>query len=90
MREEKIQLAKGRTASSIEEACLRAGLSISMKGSLKQLPVNTHWHFKLGKDRGVLELTFLPDSDELIFSVHDNRKGEWQDDMITRLREVLG
>ena len=83
-------MAKGSTASSIEEACLQAGLSLSMKGSLKQLPVNTHWHFKLGKERGVLELTFFPDSYELIFSVHDNRKGEWQDSVITRLREMLG
>lgn len=90
MQEIKVNLLRETSIAHIEEVCLQAGLTLRMKGRLKQLPHNMHWHFKLGKEKGVLELTFLPEKHELIFSVHDNRKGHWQEAMIARLCKALG
>ncbi len=87
MEDVRLTLAAAYTAKQIEAICLRAGLTLSMKGSLKQLSQNTHWHFKYGKQKGVLELTFLPNSGELILSVHANRKADWQMDIIEALKK---
>jgi hypothetical protein len=45
---------------AVESACAAEGLRLTLKGTLKQYPGCTHWHYQRGKDRGTLEITFWP------------------------------
>lgn len=57
----------------IERICLKEGLWISLKNTLRQYPGSVHWHFKqAGGNAGVLEITLWPDQNRLWLSVHDS------------------
>lgn len=73
----------------IEQVCANAGLQQTMKGSLKSIPVNTHWHFKKGKEKGILEITLYHHSGEVVLLVHDNRKGDWIPEVVQFLKTQL-
>ncbi len=77
------------SSDSIEKACNSAGLELTMKGSLKSLPDNEHWHFKKVKQKGVLEITLLAQTNRLILSCKKNRSGEWMDGSIVELSQAL-
>ena len=52
------QLDNGGSVSTIEHVCLAESLTLTQRGTLASYPGCTHWHFKQGKARGVLELTW--------------------------------
>ncbi len=77
------------TERIIEENCAQLGLKLTIKGSLKTMPANTHWHYKYGKQTGVLEVTLLNNNTQVILSVHTNRMGNWQHEMLKKLEAML-
>jgi hypothetical protein len=66
----------------IEDTCYKYNLNLTMKDRLSSLEDNIHWHFKSRKRKGVLEITRLERSGEIIFSVHKNRNGGWESEII--------
>lgn len=84
-----IELKQPLTERIIEENCAQLGLKLTMKGSLKTMPANTHWHYKYGKQTGVLEVTLLNNNTQVILSVHTNRMGNWLQDVIKQLQTKL-
>ena len=73
----------------IEKFCAKTDLRLTMKGSLKTLPPNIHWHFKKGAQKGVLEITLLKENGKLIFFVHKNRKGGWERQATIELKVLI-
>ena len=69
----------------IEKTCVQLLLTQTMKGSLKSIAANTHWHYKSGKEKGVLEITLMKATREIILNVHENRKGDWQEKTMKQL-----
>lgn len=84
-----IKPAKVVSSEQIEALCLEAGLLQTMRGSLKSMPANMHWHFKKGKEKGVLEITLLHQTGEIILAVHQNRRGGWVEEVMAALKAQL-
>jgi hypothetical protein len=78
------------TDAEVEKTCGALGLECTMRGALKSLPDNVHWHFKKGKLPGVLEITLLLKEHKLILNCKKNRQGEWVGDVVEGLRRRLG
>ncbi|MFN8286394.1 MAG: hypothetical protein U0V74_06565 [Chitinophagales bacterium] len=77
------------TEARIDKLCEKLGLAVTMKGILKSIGPNKHWHLKKGKAKGVLEITLMLESGEIILSVHDNRKGDWEEDMMKQVKKAM-
>ena len=74
---------------ALETMCAALGLQLTMKGELKSQKNNTHWHYKNGKEKGVLEVTLLHHDGTIILSVHDNRVGNWTEEAMSSLKNRL-
>ena len=70
--------------SFIETLCQQLDLTLTMKTSLKTLPPNIHWHFKKGKEKGVLEITLFTGTGKVEFANKKNRGGEWIDEVVKK------
>jgi hypothetical protein len=57
-----------------------------MKGTLANYPGCVHWHYKKGKARGTLEITWWERENRLWFKVAKGRTGDWIEGSITRLK----
>ena len=79
----------GPADRDIERACASLGLMRTMRTSLKTLPANTHWHYKRGKENGVMEITLLHDTGSVTISYADGRYAQWIDKAIDALKIVL-
>ena len=64
-------------------------LMVIMKGSLKSLPKNIHWHLKKGRENGVLEITLITATREVILSCKINRTAVWIPGAMRELKEKL-
>lgn len=53
------------------------GLGVALKRASRTRLGSTHWHLVRGRGSGTLEITWLDRDDLIIFSVHDNRRGNW-------------
>ena len=73
----------------LEKFFFGLGLTITMKGALKSIPENVHWHLKLAKEKGVCEVTMLK-SGELIINCKKNRKAEWINDVAQKMQAEFG
>jgi hypothetical protein len=82
----KIHPTKKISALQIETNCSGLGLSLTMKTSLKTMNKNFHWHYKKSKLKGVLEITLLPLTNEIILSCKKNREAEWMTEVCDILR----
>lgn len=82
MTELSIKPKKKITNAGIEKICGEMGLVVTMKASLKSIAENTHWHFKREKQKGTLEITLMHGTGEVILSVHENRRGGWEEGVI--------
>ncbi len=74
---------------ALETICAALGLQLTMKGELKSQKNNTHWHYKKGQEKGVLEVTLLHQDGTIILSVHDNRAGNWTEEAISSLKNRI-
>jgi hypothetical protein len=73
----------------IEDICALHGLQVAMKGSQSTFPGSIHWHYKLERQKGTLELTLFPAHRRLWAKVAEGRKAPWIDLELPRLqREV--
>ena len=61
----------------VEKLCGKHKLEVSMKTTLKGLPPNIHWHYKQGKEKGVLEITIIFSTNEIILACKKNRESAW-------------
>ncbi|HEX9840420.1 MAG TPA: hypothetical protein VGA72_13805 [Anaerolineales bacterium] len=73
----------------VEHICVANGLTCTMKGTLAGYPGCVHWHFRKGKQKGLLEITWWELERRLWFKVAQNRKGEWIEDGILLLKEQI-
>ncbi len=78
-----------RAVQLVEDLCASEGLSVTMRGSLKKYPTSLHWHFKKGRDKGTLEITFWRKAGRLWFSVDRGRTAGWIAGSVQRLRVKL-
>ena len=81
--------AKKVSAMEVEQACSALGFQLTMKGSLKSLSSNLHWHYKMAKQPGVLEITLMLSENKLILNCKKNRMGEWICKAVGELKHAL-
>jgi hypothetical protein len=93
MLEVELQIPKGiesRTVTgSVEEVCASNELTCALKGTLASYPGSIHWHFKQGKQRGTLEITWWESEHRLWFKVASGRTREWILKSIPQLKEQI-
>lgn len=98
MAEIEIDLPGPLDANAVVAAVERAGtneaLHVTLKTTLKKYSGCTHWHFKKNEERGVLEVTWWPDSEgykssRLWLSAHNNRQADWMSELIPRLKREI-
>ena len=70
----------------VAQSCAGEGLTLTLKGTLKQYPNCLHWHYKKGKEPGTLEITWWEQENRLWFKVSAGRRGEWIEETIARLK----
>jgi hypothetical protein len=68
----------GAIVKAVEAAATSLGLRIALRISTRTYPGSIHWHFKkLGEPRGMLELTYWPETKRLWAKVHRGRRAKW-------------
>jgi hypothetical protein len=82
-------LAFEKIEEIIEACCAAEGLNLTLKGTLAKYPGSTHRHFKKGRKRGTLEITFWPQQHRLWFKVSADRTGEWIEETVARLQSAM-
>jgi len=80
------QFSVSHCEQAIEKAAAEHDLLVTLKDTLKQYPGCIHWHFKRGKERGVLEITLWPQESRAWISVHTNRRADWIEELIPPLK----
>ena len=73
----------------VEAECARAGLRLTLKGTLAAYPGCVHWHFKRGLERGALEITFWKTEQRLWFKAAAGRTARWMDEALPKLRRAI-
>ncbi|WP_181350418.1 hypothetical protein [Thalassobacillus sp. CUG 92003] len=73
----------------IEQLTTEAGLTMSQRTTLSSKKGSYHWHFKKGKEKGVLEITYWPKHHRLWLDIHDNRRAPWNIEAIKELAVVF-
>jgi hypothetical protein len=63
--------------AAIDRAIVEAGLSVSLRATLKSFPGSVHWHAKSGRASGTLEVTLWPREHRAWFTIQDGRKASW-------------
>ncbi len=73
----------------IEELIERFALTITQRTTLSTKKGCYHWHTKKERQKGVLEITYWPKHGRLWLEIADNRKAEWNIELIAELAEEL-
>ena len=73
----------------VEQVCSSDGLACARKGTLAGYSGCIHWHFKLGTQKGTLEITWWETKNRLWFKVAKGRTGDWMDGNIARLKRKI-
>jgi hypothetical protein len=93
MVEVELQIPKGVASKTVqrivEEVCASNELTCALKGTLVGYPGSIHWHFKQGKQRGTLEITWWESEHRLWFKVASGRTSEWVLKSIPQLKEQI-
>ncbi len=74
---------------AIGEVCEELGLRVGIRSTLAGHRDSLHWHLKREKERGTLEVSFVPEPTRLWLAVHKNREGAWIDDAVARFAVLL-
>ena len=74
---------------AVERVCLAHNLNCTLKGTLRQYPGSVHWHFKKGKQKGTLEITWWESKNHLWFKVADRRTGKWIEDSMPQIKKEI-
>ncbi len=78
---EKTYSQQNITTNAIRKFAEQRNLQCSLASTLKTKDENQHFHFKMKKEKGVLEVTLF--ADEIQLHVHENRRGNWVENEIT-------
>ena len=73
----------------VEQVCNANGLTHTLKGTLASYPGCVHWHFKMSKQKGTLEITWWEDENRLWFKVAKGRTGAWIDEALPKLKKQI-
>ena len=73
----------------VERACDSHHLICARKGTLASYPGCIHWHFKMDKQKGILEITWWETENRLWFKVAKGRIGDWMTESITTLKKKI-
>jgi hypothetical protein len=73
----------------VEATVVALGLLVTMKGTLKAYPGCTHWHCKLGREPGTLEITLWPKAGRVWLTIHPGRRAAWMNGLVPTLRRAL-
>jgi len=73
--------------NSVEGVCLQHQLSCTLKGTLAKYPGSIHWHFKAGKQKGTLEITWWENKNRLWCKVAEGRTGKWIEENLPQIIE---
>jgi hypothetical protein len=88
-----IRVPAGNASDKIVEAIDRAvtdqGLIVTLRGGLKSYPGCTHWHLKLDRERGTLEITWWPQHRKLWFTIQAGRSAAWIEKMAPQLKKEI-
>jgi hypothetical protein len=74
---------------NVEYVCTSNSLTCKLKGTLASYPGSIHWHFKRGKQKGTLEITWWESEHCLWFKVASGRKSRWIEESIPVLKEQI-
>ncbi|QHE51037.1 hypothetical protein [Pontibacillus sp. HMF3514] len=69
----------------IEQTFDQYGLTMTHRTTLSTKKGCYHWHFKKGKEKGVLEITYWPKKHQLLLEIHENRRAPWNEKAIESL-----
>ena len=75
--------------AAIDEAILAAGLTVTMRTSLKKYPGFVHWHARNGRESGTLEITLWPKEHRAWFSIQSGRTASWIGDTLEALSVAI-
>lgn len=73
----------------VEKVCSLHSLICVVKGTLASYPGCIHWHYKQGKQKGILEITWWESESRLWFKVAKGRTGEWIDEVLPKLKQEI-
>ena len=73
----------------VEQVCSANGLICVARGTLVRYPGCIHWHYKQGKQKGTLEITWWESENRLWFKVAKVRIGEWMDEALPKLKQEI-
>ena len=73
----------------VEQVCHANGLTQVSKGTLASYPRCIHWHFKMDKQKGTLEITWWESKNRLWFKVADGRVSDWINESMRKLKKQI-
>lgn len=73
----------------VDGAITAAGLTTSMRNTLRKYPGCIHWQLNNGNRAGSLELTFWPKEGRAWFTLPEGRRADWIDGKIEEIRKAL-
>ncbi len=76
-------------SARVARAVAHADLKIASITSLVTHRGSVHWHIVKPGEKGTLELTFVPPTNELWFAIHENRRAAWMAGKISALKKNL-
>jgi hypothetical protein len=76
-------------AQAIDDAIVQAGLSTTLRGSLKKYPGCIHWHARNGRESGTLEITLWPQQHRAWFTIQDGRAAPWIEAKMKLIQELV-
>ncbi len=76
-------------AKEIDDSIQQFNLTISLKTTLSTKKGSIHWHLKQEKKKGVLEVTYWPKKQQIWLEIHDNRRYEWNVNVIAPLANAI-
>ena len=74
---------------AIEDVIREFELDVAQRTTLSTMRGSTHYHLKMGAEKGVLEITFWPKKAQLTVAIHENRRAPWNERMIEPLAWAL-
>ena len=75
--------------AAVQQACSAAGLTLTLDGTLKSYPGSRHWHYRRGRERGTLEITFWPAQRRLWLKIAAGRTSAWITELLPSLQAAL-
>ena len=73
----------------LEQTCIANSLTCARKGTLASYPGSIHWHYKMSKQKGTLEITWWEDENRLWLKVAKSRKGDWINESTAMLKKQI-